>query len=708
MLNKITLTNFRKHRDLSVTFGAGMTAIRALNEQGKSTLLEAISYASFGVKAIRDSLDDCVTWGEATASLKVELELAIDGVVYTVKRGKSGAEINYDGGIVTGQNECTTFICRLLKVDASAAARLTMSNQNEIRGALEAGPKATTELIEKLAEFDQIDNLIELMQEKLTLGATAGVEAAIVAAQEALARAEAAAVPFDESGAAALILVAGADVARTWCALDSANAAEASAQEAHGAVRERIVHRDNAIRNAARTAGVVLNLSAALEQLGTPQAPDNGEGRVEVLRKQIADAANADVIGAAHAKVLPFTRARGPEDVTYEGTIDALAAELTASVANSNAVKQTLVKQAGDIRLLEQTLTHGSCTFCGKDFSGVPEVAAKNAGTQAQLDALRAERAQLALSIEGAGGEQDMMANIQSGSRAALRVLAELPGYCELADNELPPVLRWVGAEPSAVVDTAALKRRIDALQAEQRAFDAAEVRRTSLQAQLRDAREDDSAAQDVLVALPVGTLAAAQDVLDTARAAAAAARTAHTAAGTALRDAERGAADLKTAYDRAVAAVADLSEALAQRKLDLETLEFNNALLKRVRQCRPVIADKLWNIVLAAVSSYFSDIRGAVSKVTKDSDGFKIDGHSITSMSGSTLDALGLAIRVALVRTFLPSAPFLILDEPAAAMDHDRTDNMLGFLSQCGFQQILLVTHEEVSQSVADNLLYL
>ena len=40
--------------------------------------------------------------------------------------------------------------------------------------------------------------------------------------------------------------------------------------------------------------------------------------------------------------------------------------------------------------------------------------------------------------------------------------------------------------------------------------------------------------------------------------------------------------------------------------------------------------------------------------------------------------------------------------------MDEDRTHNMLGFLASVGFQQILLVTHEDVSESVADNMIQL
>ncbi|MEN6303833.1 MAG: ABC transporter ATP-binding protein, partial [Armatimonadia bacterium] len=145
-----------------------------------------------------------------------------------------------------------------------------------------------------------------------------------------------------------------------------------------------------------------------------------------------------------------------------------------------------------------------------------------------------------------------------------------------------------------------------------------------------------------------------------------------------------------------------------ASLKHQITTVEFNNALLKRVRQCRPLIADKLWTIVLSAVSSYFSEMRGVRSVVTKDSDGFKVDGYPVAGLSGSTLDILGLAIRVALTRTFLPNAPFMVLDEPCAAMDTARTESTLGFIVACGFKQILWTTHEDTSQTVADHLIVL
>jgi len=146
----------------------------------------------------------------------------------------------------------------------------------------------------------------------------------------------------------------------------------------------------------------------------------------------------------------------------------------------------------------------------------------------------------------------------------------------------------------------------------------------------------------------------------------------------------------------------------LADAMLQLERMNFNNALLAKVRQAKPQISDRLWEIVLASVSSYFSQIRGTQSVVSRADNGFKVDGKSIGGLSGSTLDALGLAIRIALTRTFLPGAPFLMLDEAAAACDDERETNMLGLLATADFEQVLLVTHSTLADAFASQVVQL
>ena len=149
---------------------------------------------------------------------------------------------------------------------------------------------------------------------------------------------------------------------------------------------------------------------------------------------------------------------------------------------------------------------------------------------------------------------------------------------------------------------------------------------------------------------------------------------------------------------------VSDHTEALRT----LEELQLNNVLLKKLRAARPKVADKLWGTVLSTVSYYFSAIRGVQSVVTRDDSGFRVDGKPVPGLSGSTLDALGLAIRIALTKTFLPNNDFLILDEPAAACDDERESNMLGVITTAGFDQVLLVTHSALADAFAEQVVTL
>jgi len=111
---------------------------------------------------------------------------------------------------------------------------------------------------------------------------------------------------------------------------------------------------------------------------------------------------------------------------------------------------------------------------------------------------------------------------------------------------------------------------------------------------------------------------------------------------------------------------------------------------------------------VLASVSVMFSTMRKEESWVTKEGSGFMVNGQPVESLSGSTLDILGMAIRCAMLRTFLPQCGLLVLDEPGHGCDSERVESMLGFLKGVNFQQTLLVSHEEVSETVADNLIIL
>ena len=152
--------------------------------------------------------------------------------------------------------------------------------------------------------------------------------------------------------------------------------------------------------------------------------------------------------------------------------------------------------------------------------------------------------------------------------------------------------------------------------------------------------------------------------------------------------------------------AIEAAQDALTTQRNLLVEMQFNNQLLKDVRAARPKVADALWNLVLTTVSAYFSEMRG--EEAVGNKGGFKVNGREVPALSGSTLDILGLAMRVALTRTFLPSAPFIVLDEPAAACDEQRTHNMLAFIAGAGVEQVILCSHDGSSVAVSDAVLEL
>ena len=187
MLNNLTLPNFRKHQNLSVDFTPGMNVLRAANEGGKSTMLEAVAYALFGSRSLRTPIEQTVTWGEPVNTLKVELAIAVGDKVYNFKRSKSGAEVTVNGAVFcTGQNEVSVLAASLLGADATTASKLLLASQNGIRGALEEGPKALSLLIEDLADMAVFDTILEAAQTKLVLGSPLLLEERLKGAESTL------------------------------------------------------------------------------------------------------------------------------------------------------------------------------------------------------------------------------------------------------------------------------------------------------------------------------------------------------------------------------------------------------------------------------------------------------------------------------------------------------------------------------------------
>lgn len=700
MLKKVELQNFRKHTDLKVCFTEGLNVIRAANEGGKTTILEAIAYALFGSKVLRDGLDNTVTWGQPTNSLKVTVEYGD----YVITRSKKGAEVLSMGQVfVTGQSEVTSFCEKLIGADGATAANLMFSNQMGLRGVLTNGPKATAQLIEDLGEFDLFDRIIDAAQHKLPLGA-ATVQADRL--QRLTSELGGLAVPAQPDAAAH-----EANVLALSNSLAAAKEAEATLVEKLAGARDAVAkmkharsHRATLEANLAKVEGRQNDLSVertSVEEQASlePRATADLE---EGLR-QFQDLAARRRAWAQFQKL--------PQPARHSR--EAMNAEISRFQADIKHADETMRQAQTNIKVAQAKLINSStCGYCGQDVSQFPEVAKLNAELEAAILSEGQRRFEARESKEAA---ERGLENVQALFRVEDEILRGVRGieqYLERDESVLPALFTWKGlpppppeeAEPDYAAMLAEAKRYNDAILQ-------ARTKLEMLNRQIHDLEDDRLKLVHELRGLcPVsdGALAQAEDGLKEGEEALAEARG---AIMDLQRSIDRSRADFQFAVAMHTAAIekrALLEKQIESTKQEISALEFNNGLVKKIRAARPVIGNKLWSMVLASVSTVFSQMRGENSIVSKEKDGFTVNGKSVDSLSGSTLDLLGLAIRCALTKTFVPGCQFIVLDEPSASCDASREAAMLGYIAASGFSQVLLVTHSDVSESFANNLITL
>lgn len=705
MLKRLKAKNFRKLVDTELTFGPGLTAVRGSNEAGKSTLLEAIAYALHGAKACREAIDDVVTWGEPKNSLKVELDIETDNVTYTVKRSPTGAEVWFSGRSepdVVGQTEVTNFMSRTLGMDSAAMNRLVFASQGGIRGALDEGPTATAEMIEKLADLTQIDDVLQLIVEHLPTGSTAGAEARLQQLQDQVADLK----PVEKQDWAAKKAVQSDAVEHFECQLALA---EADVAELNAAVADRQREKQAALGQQARKKQLAADLAKAEARLAKLQHTaagatiDTDTLTAEIAR--LADLASEVRLYETTAPFLPLP------DVHWEGTKALFDDTIESLNSELGKLRQEVAEAETRIRVLEaQRVSSSVCGFCNQDVSQFPEVAAKNAKIDADLRDLRTEASFKKGVVQQLTNElSEYMTVVEVGIKRLNGLnRAVALGKVVLDDLTYPPGARWVGPIPdeAALKRLPTLQRDLKAAQELNKEVEAARIQLPLAQESVERLRveldgvvvvvvdEEDLTRLEGIASEAVTKLQGAKHRLDAAR-----------QEFTRLESAEANEQKLLALYEQARS---NLVKQIEQARAEIEEIGFNNELLKAVRAARPIVAEAVWNMVLSAVSTYFSELRQEECVVQRQGKIFTVNGKGIGGLSGSTKDILGLAIRLALTKTFLPNASFLLLDEISAACDPERTAVMLGFLQATGVPQTILVTHELESEAVADNLIQL
>lgn len=698
MIKSLSLTCFGKHEQATFNFSEGTTVWRGANESGKSTALNALAYALFGSRALPSSIDDMVTWGHAARELKVVVEYGD----FVISRSKAGAEVTSMGQvIVTGQVEVTKFCENLLGCDATTATNLMFAGQTGLRGVLESGPKATSTLIEGLGDFDLFDRVLDAAQNKLSLGSAAIQEDRLRNLTGQLEGLPVVEAP-DEVTHRTLL---GTLTARSTEIADEIASLQPNLDKVDAAIAAEVEVRT-------RRDQVVVEINRVQKQID-----DNDGEAVKIprdgkvvdtseLEKRIASAAEHVARLAAYQKFLALPEVERRDRAVFDWAVAGIDAALKAE-----QVRLTEVTQA--IKVAEAKLISSStCGFCGQDVSAFPEVARKNAELQAEIQSSNNALSEADKRIENLESDQQVLLATQAQTPRVLAAVKGIEAFLDRDDSFVPPLFSWRGEVPSAErVDVATLQKELAALKEANRATIANTAKLEllveqglKLQARLRELIESrnriaimpDEEFQFLLNKSAVlrATIESLSKEREKVTAETQALEQTYSKALEQWRQSEKARADIKARIE--------------ETKAEIETLQFNNLLVRKIRAARPVVGNKLWSMVLSAVSAIFSQMRGEDSIVQKGEAGFLINGKVATSYSGSTLDLLGLALRAALIKTFVPNCSFLVLDEPSSACDQARTNAMLGYIAASGFKQVLLVTHNEASESFADNLIEL
>lgn len=708
MITKIELSNFRRHASLSVDFTQGINLIRARNEGGKSSLTESLAYAMFGTRALRTSLDDTVTWGRDVKTLKVAATLQVGCDSYTFSRSKAGAEVVKNGKVFcTGQNEVSNFAAQMLGADVATVPKLMFANQNGLRGALEEGPKALSTLIEDLAGFSAFDQILEAASENLALGSPALLEERLKGAQATL---EAASQNLPEKPDAAAVEARKsellASIAEADAKIPALEARAVEAAEVAGAAYKSSLVRlelENALTNARSE---LTNATALVDKLAAEANVEIDEAQLETLRCRIKEADNhqSRLVAWRWFRALPEgTRFQGDE-----GQFEAAVVEATAELKQDQKALYDLTSKLEG--LLRRRINHDKCDKCGQDITHLETVKTINAQVDEAVAELRPQIAACEEKVESSTWKDTKHRDTRRFALNFNNDLKAIREFVQLDESVFPPLVTWIGGEPSGTAPEAP-RAALTKLEADIKAL--ASVRaKLELAVEQRDAAAAAVSKTEQALAADQGPDVTEFNALQSKKEKA---ENDHLAAKADAVIAKYAIENLTATFDSASllwasasARVADAQKVIDSCSTDLNSLSFNNDLVKKLRAIRPLVANKVWNTVLASVSVMFSQMRGEPSVITKEASGFMCNGQAVESLSGSTLDILGVALRCALLRTFIPNCGLLVLDEPAQGCDTSRTEALLGFLQGFSMTQTLLITHEETSSAIADNIIQL
>ena len=166
-LKSLNLENFRQHEDSFIEFSDGITIINGANGSGKSTILEAITWAIYGIEAARGN-KDTIKFNKAKprAKVRVELVFGLDDEVFRIERFLDKAELylgeeENKAPIVTTQQEVTKYLIDKLGMTKDEFFNTYFTGQKELNFLGNQKPLERRKFISKVLNYEKIREIQE-------------------------------------------------------------------------------------------------------------------------------------------------------------------------------------------------------------------------------------------------------------------------------------------------------------------------------------------------------------------------------------------------------------------------------------------------------------------------------------------------------------------------------------------------------------------
>lgn len=755
-LMHLSTTNFKKLGTFECDFTKGLNVIAGDNAQGKSTTLQAIEAALFGVTVVPGKKENIPTWGQTKFSLMLRFKLTAGNEFYELTRTGTTAklirklhvqvgEIKPDEIVANGSTPVTAMVEDLLGLSAKDWNLFVQSKQGSSAGILDFGAAALNRKVEEFAGVDLIDKVQAEAQRQATLN-TSHADHNTVSEEDVKAA-------YDECQAASEAKQ-----------LASVNV-EASVQEleAHGSFSLDKPPATDAMRQAIRDVDTLSNKIGVAEVQVKNMQERVDEAKKRLEGRELQDAATMQV-------ELQTARNSGGELAVTEKNLQQEADHRKAVQQDTDESDLTLNTRQVEFTAnwaefdedelqAEITLLDKSIPAAETDLAARQEEVGKAKGAWDNLAMLSdgavcptCNRAKEEHDPEKLKAEAEEARTYWEGRKASVAELQKGITASKTRRTELQDKLAAYN-KAAAAVDSAnegfkentealAKLRKADVIQGE---LDAATAALTAsreayadLQAKLKGANEANSAfntdkealakaekallenevtlqlLNDELEAMPEPPtdeeLAAAvkaeadyQDALTTFNGTKQALTFAVTEAKSALRFAEQ-------TYATAEAKV-EQHKAAAVKALEFTTLAKKySRLVQFLRDRRQAYLKEVWDTIMGVASKLVriasKDTITAISN--DDGEFFYVEDGTLAptaSASGAQKAMIGVSLRVGLARALYGKDSLLSFDEPTESCREHNAASLAAMIAGSA-KQVLLITHRETDQALAQNII--